>query len=177
MKKILLTLLLGSGILAIQPAAAVEVGDIYYSDKTFSATYNSSKMPIGLVYWVYPSKDHGYIMQLNQPAAMTFANAKTHCANYTTLNTTIGTWRLPDFHETLLMAKESWNGVSNDKFNVLNKKLATITAIGEQLLTNTNYISNTTNSSGIYVNLSQGTFSERNAVSSGSTRFRCIVQF
>lgn len=121
MKKILLTLLLGSGILAIQPAAAVEVGDIYYSDKTFSATYNSSKMPIGLVYWVYPSKDHGYIMQLNQPAAMTFANAKTHCANYTTLNTTIGTWRLPDFHETLLMAKESWNGVSNDKFNVLKK--------------------------------------------------------
>lgn len=45
MKKLIL-LVLGI-ILWNSPAFATDVGDIYYSDKTFSTNLNTSKMPIG----------------------------------------------------------------------------------------------------------------------------------
>ena len=32
-------------------AAAVDVGDIYYSDKSFNSSIVSSKMPIVVVFW------------------------------------------------------------------------------------------------------------------------------
>lgn len=178
MKKLLviIMLLLSGGM--IKSAEAVEVGDIYYHDKTFSpiVKIDGAKMPIGLVYWVYPSKDHGYIMALNQPVADTFVNALRYCGNYTTLNTRVGDWRLPDFQQMVVMGNEQWNGVKNNKFTVLNQKLATITGIGEALVAEW-YNSNTTNSGGIQVFPSTGNQAWGGVVSANSVRFRCIMQF
>ena len=164
-------------LFGLSSAHAVEVGDIMYHDQTFSPTYigaSSAKMPIGVVFWTYPSKDHGLIMALNQPVDDTFANAKVYCENYTTLNFNVGSWRLPDRYELMHMAKQSWNGVSDDKFNVLNKKLATITGVGEQLKSG-NYHSMMNSNYGYPINLSTGVLgTSRN---SSTIHFRCIMAF
>lgn len=165
--------------LIASPVQAVEVGDIMYHDGTFTATYigaSSAKMPIGLVYWTYPSKDHGYVMALNQPVDKTWKEAKVYCENYTTLNFNVGSWRLPDFPELIAMGKQSWNGVGDDKFNILNKKLATITGVGEALKTG-NYHSYTQTSYGNLVDLSTGTPATSGNTNSSTQHFRCIMQF
>lgn len=176
MKK--LTLLTTMLVLLSSTAGAVEVGDIMYHDRTFSSVLDTSgaRMPIGLVYWVYPSKDHGYVMALNQPLDAKWADAKTYCYNFTTLNTSIGSWRLPDLQELIRMGKEQWNGVNNDKYNILNKKLATITGVGEQLKSGM-YHSHTTSSSGIRVDLSAGQITFNNSANTATSHFRCIMQF
>ena len=68
MKTFFSTLLLSSLLLA-GSAAAVEVGDIYYSDKTFSSSVQSGKKAIGVVYWVSTNKDFGYIVALEEGIA------------------------------------------------------------------------------------------------------------
>lgn len=165
--------------LIASPVQAVEVGDIMYHDRTFTATYigaSSAKMPIGLVYWTYPSKDHGYVMALNQPVDDTWAQASDYCQNFTTLNTKVGDWRLPDLQELIPMGKQSWNKIGDDKFNVLNKKLATITGVGEALKTG-NYHSHTTGNAGVLVNLSTGAIINGNSTNKDTQHFRCIMQF
>lgn len=167
-----------SWVLALLPlqAQAIEVGDIMYHDRTFSPIVNvsGSKMPIGLVYWVNASRDHGLAMALNQPVNDTWANAKSYCANFTTLNANVGSWRLPDQSELIRMGKQQWNGTIDEKFKILNQKLVTITGVGEVLVTGF-YHSHTQGSAGVRVDLSTGNIS--NGTSTTSSHFRCVMAF
>ena len=133
MKKILYMVLTLVFALATRPAAAVEVGDIYYHDGTFSNTFTTDKMAVGLVYWVSARKDFGHIMALNQPDDMTYDNAVAYCKSYQTLGAAKGRWHLSNPTELIHMGKEQWNGTANDKFTQLNAKIATITNMGEPL--------------------------------------------
>lgn len=139
MRKLGLMLLALWGSLYTPQAQAVEVGDIYYHDGTFSNTFTSDKMAVGLVYWVSARKDYGFIMALNQPDDMTYGNAEAYCQSYQVLGIPKGTWHVPNRMELLHMGKEQWNGTANDKFTQLNAKLATITGIGESLKSGSMY--------------------------------------
>ena len=168
---------LAAGLWSAAPCQAVDVGDVFYSDGTFSSTIteDANKLPIGLVYWVSISKDSGLIMSLKQPADMNYTDAVKHCDNYEVLGTTPGSWRLPDLPEQINMGLEIWNGVSNDKFNVLNNRLGKI-SIAQKLLTG-QYHSNTTGSAGTSVDLSTGLIQTEAGTSSGTKHVRCIRVF
>ena len=107
-------------------AAAVDVGDIYYSDKRFDTNLVSSKMPIAVVYWVNTDKTTAYVLALRQPENMTLSVAKTQCANFSTLGTNAGDWELPTMKQGFSMITQKWNGVSDNKFTVVNTKLGQI---------------------------------------------------
>lgn len=164
-------------LLIATESRAVDVGDVFYSDGSFSATIteDANKLPIGLVYWVGTGKDNGLIMSLKQPGDMNYTDATHYCANYEVLGTNPGTWRLPDLPEQIAMGVEFWNGVSNDKFNVLNTKLGKI-SIAQKLVTG-QYHSNTTGSAGTSVDLSTGLIQTGAGTSSGSKHVRCIRPF
>ena len=109
-------------------ANAVEVGDIYYTDKTFSSTVQSGKKAAGMVYWVSANKDYGYIMSLEEPATtLNPYNANVYCQEYQIDGKTLGEWRLPYFVELVRMGNETINGQNNNKFTTLNNKLKTLT--------------------------------------------------
>lgn len=150
---------------------AVEVGDIYYHDNTFDNTYLSSKMPVGLVYWVSARKDHGFIMALNQPDDMTYDNAIAYCKSYQILGVAKGTWHVPNRLELVHLGKEQWDGTANDKFNQLNNKLATITGIGEKLKAGSYYWAR---SSAKYL-MKLDTYGVTTGSSSGAVR--CVMDF
>lgn len=139
MKKNISTLILISLLLSWPLAVfSVEVGDIFYHDGTFNKTLDSSKVPVGLVYWVSARRDHGYIMALDQPAKMNYTSAVSYCDSYITLGTTKGQWKLPNLMEGLRMGNEQINGVKNTKFTTLNSKLNTIPN-GQQLVADQYY--------------------------------------
>ena len=81
MTKTFITALLLFVTLLAPAARAVEVGDIYFSDKTFASSMQSGKKAIGLVYWVSANKDYGYIMSLEEPGEGTMNpyNANIYC--------------------------------------------------------------------------------------------------
>ena len=106
---------------------------------------------------------------------MNYTDATHYCANYEVLGTNPGTWRLPDLPEQIAMGVEFWNGVSNDKFNVLNTKLGKI-SIAQKLVTG-QYHSNTTGLAGTSVDLSTGLIQTQAGTSSGSKHVRCIRVF
>lgn len=64
-------------LLIATESRAVDVGDVFYSDGSFSATIteDANKLPIGLVYWVGTGKDNGLIMSLKQPGDMNYTDA------------------------------------------------------------------------------------------------------
>lgn len=157
----------------INQARAVEVGDIYYHDGTFDNTYNAGKMPVGLVYWVSARKDYGYIMALNQPDAMSYANAVTYCQNYQILGVAKGTWHMPNRMELLRMGKEQWNGTANDKFVQLNNKLTTITGIGEKLKASSYYWARSVS----YYVMKLDIYGVTTVSSSSSQNLRCVMNF
>ena len=176
-KQVLIGCAIWGSLIYPKHSQAVDVGDVFYSDGTFSSTIteDANKLPIGLVYWVGIGKDNGLIMSLKQPADMNFTDAVKHCDNYEVLGTDPGSWRLPDLSEQITMGVEYWNGVSNDKFNILNEKLGKI-SIAQKLLTG-EYHSNTTGTGGTSVNLSTGVVQPRASTSSGSKHVRCVRTF
>lgn len=169
MKKSIL-LVLGI-ILWNSPAFATDVGDIYYSDKTFSTNLNTSKMPIGVVYWTNQDQTRCYILALPQPASMALSNATTQCANFSTLGTSAGNWSVPTMKQAFQMRTQQWLGVSDNKFTVLNKKLSEIET--GQALVNENYWTNGYQNSFTY-NPSTGAMSF--AGNGGSRRVRCVME-
>ena len=139
MKHILTTLtIIAAFFSGINYAYSVEVGDVFYHDGTFDKTVRDDKVPVGLVYWVSARRDHGYIMTLDQPAAMTYVSAQSYCNSYVTLGTKKGEWKLPNAMEILRMGNERINGVSNTKFATLNAKLKTLPT-GQELLADSWY--------------------------------------
>lgn len=147
MRKFLSLGVLVAVMLISSPAKAVDIGDIYFSDKTFSAELVKGKKPIGMVYWVSPSKAFGLVMQLEQPAnKMNYYEANRYCNEYMTEGTKAGDWWLPKRMELMRMGIESINKVSNNKFAVLNAKLPQIkdgnTVLGSPLLANQYYRAN-----------------------------------
>ena len=120
-------LILTAFLMSWSNAQALEVGDIYYSDKTTSKDLNSSKLPIGLVYWVNDAKDYALVMALPQPADMNQVTAKAQCDNYEPLGTAKGDWHLPNLIEAMRMVSQKWNGIADNKFSTLNTKLAKVT--------------------------------------------------
>lgn len=177
LKQILTCCAIWGSLIYPKLSQAVDVGDVFYSDGTFSSTIteDANKLPIGLVYWVGKGKDHGLIMSLKQPADMNYTDAYKHCNNYEVLGTDPGSWRLPDFPELIMMGNEIWNGVKNNKFTILNDKLSKISIA--QKLVNGNYIAYTQSSAGNYVDLSSGTISQNNTTSAMSMHVRCVRSF
>ena len=120
MKTFLSTLLLSSLLLA-GSAAAVEVGDIYYSDKTFSSSVQSGKKAIGVVYWVSTNKDFGYIVALEEaPSTMNVFNANVHCLEYYTEGTLAGDWKLPQRIELVRLGKYRVNNTTVNNYAKIN---------------------------------------------------------
>lgn len=159
-------------LMVSETAMAVEVGDIYYHDKTFDNKVIADKMPIGLVYWVSARKDHGYIMALNQPSPMDYAAARTYCQNYQTLGTGIGDWSLPYRIELLRMGNERIDGVSNTKFTDLNNKLKTI-SIGQALVADYYYWALSSSPYRCYLNK----FGLNTGSATNSFYVRCVTRF
>lgn len=182
MKKLCM-MLMAAFLLQILPARAAEVGDIFYSDKTFSSKLESDKLPIGLLYYVSVAGDYGLVMALNQPPAKNYREAWTYCNDYTPLGTSRGFWRLPTLQEWMRAMNEQWNGVKNNKLTILNQKLATI-SIANALLTG-DYIARTSASGqtdGYYnlINLNTGvipsSYSQYANSDSSARNFRCITR-
>lgn len=185
MKKANLFNLLLLSITISTPVEAVEVGDIYYDDKSFSAELDLTKRPIGLVYWVGNSKDYGYIMQLDQnTSTLNYYYANQYCNTYYTASTKAGDWRIPDRIELIRMGTEQWNGVKNNKFNDLNTKLASIKSnteqIGRQLYSDSYYWSASYYGQTFYLN-TDGVIDKQNNSNQGDTSnlayVRCIMAF
>lgn len=182
MKK-LCVMMMAAFLLQILSARAAEVGDIFYSDKTFSSKLESDKLPIGLLYYVSVAGDYGLVMALNQPPAKKYQEAWTYCNDYTPLGTSRGFWRLPTLQEWMRAMNEQWNGVKNNKLTILNQKLATI-SIANTLLTN-DYMVRTSASGqndGYYnlINLNTGVipadYTQYSYSNSGARNFRCVTK-
>ena len=143
--KIFFTIFLLS-ILVCRNASAVEVGDIYFSDKTFSSSMQSGKQAIGLVYWVSPNKDFGYIMALDEASSnMNVFNANVYCLEYYTEGTLAGDWKLPQRIELIRMGKYRVNGTTTDNYTAMNNILGRVTkADGKAAtkLSSKNYVAN-----------------------------------
>lgn len=176
---LVMVLLLSSQVMA------ADVGDIYYSDKTFSAELVKGKKPIGMVYWTSPAKDFGLIMQLEQPmSTMNHYEASQYCNEYFTEGTMAGDWRLPRRMEQIRMGEEQILGVKNGKFATLNAKLPQIkvgeTVLGQALLGGNKYY-RTDSQIGYVFYLGTGGFSTVNTDDSptNGNRFyvRCITAF
>lgn len=171
--------------LKVPVVAAVEVGDIYYDDKSFNANLDLSKRPIGLVFWVADSKDYGYIMQLDQNTSnLNYFYANEYCNTYYTAGTKAGDWRMPRRIELWRMSKEKWNGVANDKFLALNNKLASIKStseqIGRQLYSGKYYWTNSRDGWQFYLNtdVTKGAGTSTNAGEIGQLGYvRCMMAF
>lgn len=184
-KKYFTKLLLGGMLsLGAGKALAVEVGDIYYDDKTFSSDVLTSKRPVGLVYWVADRKDHGYIMQLDQNAAqMNYYLANQYCAGYYTGGTKAGDWSVPRRIELNRMGTEKWLGVANDKFNYLNTRLAAIKTtneqIGKPLIANQYYWSDSYYGYAFYLNIGGYAYKGTGTGQSDSNfaYVRCVMAF
>lgn len=183
MIKTFITALLLSATLLAPAARAVEVGDIYFSDKTFSSSMQSGKKAIGLVYWVSANKDYGYIMSLEEPAEGTMNpyNANIYCLEYFTEGTKAGDWKLPQRIEMIRMGKEINNGQVTDKFTIVNKKLQSVTkADGKAAtqLTGAYYVTNSYTPYGFAPN--NGTYTVGGGWLAGNAnkyRVRCITVF
>ena len=78
------------------PAQAVEIGDIYYSNKSFSSTPVDGLLPIGIVWQVNDAGNGGLIVALEQPGSKNWERAKTYCRLYLTRGTKAGDWFMPD---------------------------------------------------------------------------------
>lgn len=175
MKKILSLIILAI-LLSPNNSGAAEVGDIYFHDKTFGSSVGEGKLPIGMVFWVSKSKNHGLVMQLNQPAAIPWTDARAYCANLTTLGTKIGDWHLPSLMEMLRMSKSTWGGGTTDnKFNYLNNKLTALTGIGEAMVA-ANYHTFAANG-GVMLNPSTGVPGYAGSLNTGTQRARCVMAF
>lgn len=169
MKKIFL--LCTTLLLWHSPAQATDVGDIYYSDKTFSTNLNSSKMPIGVVFWANVDQTKCYVLALPQPADMNLATAKSQCANFSTLGTSAGNWKLPTMKQAFQMRTQQWLGVSDNKFTNLNKKLTSITT-GQALKASDYWTLGYSNQ--FTVNPSTGAI--KFAGSGGTRSVRCVME-
>ena len=183
MIKTFITALLLFVTLLAPAARAVEVGDIYFSDKTFASSMQSGKKAIGLVYWVSANKDYGYIMSLEEPGEGTMNpyNANIYCLEYFTEGTKAGDWKLPQRIEMIRMGYEKNNGQVTDKFTIVNKKLRSVTkADGKAAtqLTATYYITNSYTPYAFAPN--NGTYSGGGGWLAGNAnkyRVRCITVF
>lgn len=172
MKRILgsmiLTLILSAGT-----SQAAEIGDIYYHDKSINSSIDDAKLPIGVVYWVSPDKNFGLILSLNQPEKMNNAAANNYCANYMTLGTKAGDWQLPQLYELVRMGKEQWDGIDNNKFEVLNTALAKL-SMATPLKSDSGYIASGTKAWN--ANLSTGALGMGNSTTN-TYYVRCVTGF
>lgn len=183
MKETFITALLLFATLLAPAARAVEVGDIYFSDKTFAGSMQSGKKAIGLVYWVSANKDYGYIMSLEEPAEGTMNpyNANIYCLEYFTEGTKAGDWKLPQRIEMIRMGYEKNNGQVIDKFTTLNNKLKSVTKASggaATQLTATHYVTNSYLPYAFAPN--NGTYAGGGGWNAGSGtkyRVRCITVF
>lgn len=105
---------------------AVEVGDIYYSDKTFDSSIVGGKNPIGLVYWVSPAKDYGRVMALKQPSDKSWQKSIDYCNAYSTTGSKSGSWFLPELIDLKIGMYNELEGYDNPLFAKLNRQLQKI---------------------------------------------------
>lgn len=174
MKKILLLLFL---LCSPQISSAVEVGDIYYSNKTFNSELLDGLVPIGIVWQVNDNKDKGLIMSLEQPGSKNWEKAKTYCRVYQTRGTKSGDWFLPDFLQLFPINKLQQQRVGAHTFLHLNQKLEKIKSARplkeDTYLTSSDYAEDKASALGVH--LASGDIVKVKKKSRNS--FRCMMAF
>lgn len=102
---------------------SIAIGHIVYSDGTTSATYTSTKLPIGIIVYVHPNKqnNHGIVLSTNAPMPRTRAEANLFCNGYSTQGTNSGDWRLPTAGEMWILSNANVNYQYTDFNNYLSK--------------------------------------------------------
>lgn len=99
----------------------IAVGHIVYSDGSTSASYNASKLPIGIVVYVHPNgkKNHGLVLAIDAPLPMTRDEANIYCNGYSTQGTKSGDWHLPSAGEVWMYSSANPNYTFNQFNNYL----------------------------------------------------------
>lgn len=110
-------------LFSASPSAAVEIGDFYYSNKTFDRELVQGLRPIGIVYWVNEDKNSGLIAALEHPGSKNWERAKTYCHLYLTRGTKAGDWHLPNFLELFPIDKMQNRRLDGKAFRNLNQRL------------------------------------------------------
>lgn len=108
------------------PAQAVEIGDIYYSNKSFSSTPVDGLLPIGIVWQVNDAGNGGLIVALEQPGSKNWERAKTYCRLYLTRGTKAGDWFMPDFLQMFPIDKMQNRRINARTFLHINDRLALV---------------------------------------------------
>ena len=174
MKKLALLLT----ILALAfPAQAVEIGDIYYSNKSFSSTPVDGLLPIGIVWQVNDAGNGGLIVALEQPGSKNWERAKTYCRLYLTRGTKAGDWFMPDFLQMFPIDKMQNRRINARTFLHINDRLALVKearALKEDVyMTSSDYADDKKTAIGI--NLPTGELVKLKK--KGRHAFRCMMSF
>lgn len=174
MKKLALLLT----ILALAfPAQAVEIGDIYYSNKSFSSTPVDGLLPIGIVWQVNDAGNGGLIVALEQPGSRNWERAKTYCRLYLTRGTKAGDWFMPDFLQMFPIDKMQNRRINARTFLHINDRLALVKearALKEDVyMTSSDYADDKKTAIGI--NLTTGELVKLKK--KGRHAFRCMMSF
>lgn len=156
---------------------AIEVGDIYYSNKTFNNQLLEGLVPVGIVWQVNSTKDSGLIMSLEQPGSKNWEKAQTYCRLYQTRGTKSGDWFLPDLLQIFPINKLQQQRVGAHTFLHLNDKLEKIKSArplkNDTYLTSSDYAEDKNFAVG--VKLSTGEIAKVKKKSRNS--FRCMMSF
>lgn len=159
------------------PTQAVEIGDIYYSNKSFSSTPVDGLQPIGIVWQVNDAGNSGLIAALEQPGSKNWERAQTYCRLYLTRGTKSGDWFMPDLLQMLPIDKMQNRRLNARTFLHINDHLSLVKGARpfkeEVYMTSSAYANDKKNVIGI--NLTTGELvklkkKERHA-------FRCMMSF
>ncbi len=146
------------------PAQAVEIGDIYYSNKSFSSTPVDGLLPIGIVWQVNDAGNGGLIVALEQPGSKNWERAKTYCRLYLTRGTKAGDWFMPDFLQMFPIDKMQNRRINARTFLHINDRLALVKearALKEDVyMTSSDYADD--KKAAIGINLTTGLFQSSN---------------
>ncbi len=169
--------LLVAAIITASPVQAVEIGDIYYSNKSFNAKLIEGLQPIGIVWQVNDSKDGGLIIALDQPGSKNWERAQTYCRQYLTRGTKAGEWFLPDFLQMFPIDKMPNRRINHRTFLHLNDRLALIKgarALKEDVyMTASDYFND--HASALGINMTSGELVK--VKKKGRHSFRCMMSF
>lgn len=127
MKKLFFLSLLSFILVSISHSAlAIEIGDIYYSNKSFNSEIIEGLHPIGVVYWVNEDKQSGILISLDQPIAKNWQRSHAYCNLYLTRGTKSGDWHLPSILEMFPIDKLHNQRIDGKAFFHVNRRLSEI---------------------------------------------------
>lgn len=109
--------------LTTTPTLAIEIGDIYYSNQSFSSAPINGLQAIGVVWQVTDDGKSGLIVALDQPGSKNWKRAQTYCRQYLTRGTKAGDWFMPTLLQMFPIDKMQNQRINNHTFLHINDKL------------------------------------------------------